>query len=378
MAGIYIHIPFCKQACHYCNFHFVTSLRYKNELIAALLKEIEITATSSLLLKENTSGPDTIETIYFGGGTPSLCTKEEIQSILEKIKLNFTVAATAEITLEANPDDITIEKIKEWKAVGINRLSIGVQSFFEEDLQWMNRAHNSQQAIESLELAVAHFDNITMDLIYGTPDLTNEKWKQNVTTAIQLGVTHLSCYALTVEPKTPLHKMIAQHKTKDVDADKQSQQFLLLMQWLKEAGYEHYEISNFARPGFRSRHNSAYWQGKKYYGFGPSAHSFDGDARWWNIANNNTYIASINKGILPFEKEALTPSQKMNEYIMISLRTIEGLNLQKTTAITKELIAKAKKYIDNGLLKREGDFLQLTDEGRLLADGIAADLFTDQ
>lgn len=378
MAGIYIHIPFCKQACHYCNFHFVTSLRYKNELIAALLKEIEITATSSLIIKENISEPYIIETIYFGGGTPSLCTKEEIEDIIQKIKSNFSVAETAEITLEANPDDITIEKIEGWKATGINRLSIGVQSFFEEDLQWMNRAHNSQQAIEGLQLAVAHFDNITMDLIYGTPALTNEKWKQNVTTAIQLGITHLSCYALTVEPKTPLHKMIAQHKTEDVDADKQSQQFLLLMQWLKDAGYEHYEISNFARPGFRSRHNSAYWQGKKYYGFGPSAHSFDGDARWWNIANNNTYIESINKGILPFEKEELTPSQKMNEYIMISLRTMEGINLQRIITIGEELMVKAKKYFDSGLLKREGNFLQLTDEGRLLADGIAADLFTDQ
>jgi oxygen-independent coproporphyrinogen III oxidase len=370
LAGIYIHIPFCKQACHYCNFHFSTSLRYKNELIAALLKEVE--------LQHKYLDGETIETIYFGGGTPSLCSKEEIENILQKIQSSFTVSPGAEITLEANPDDITPQKLESWKETGINRLSIGIQSFFDEDLQWMNRAHNSEQAIDNLQLATGVFDNITIDLIYGTPGLTNEKWKQNVDKAIALNIPHLSCYALTVEPKTPLDKLIRQHKSADINPDKQSEQFILLMQWLGEAGYEHYEISNFAKPGFRSLHNSSYWQGKKYIGFGPSAHSFDGNARWWNIANNNSYIDSINKGIIPFEKEELTTTQKLNEYIMISLRTAEGLNLSKIDkAASLELRAASKKYIETGLIKMEKDFLKLTNEGKLLADGIAADLFAN-
>lgn len=387
MSGIYIHIPFCKQACHYCNFHFSTSLRYKNELIAALLKEIEIYTSFSGSLNKMTQGPegietvltDHIETIYFGGGTPSICSKDEIQSIIKKINAEFTVSPSAEVTLEANPDDITEEKLKDWKDAGINRLSIGIQSFFEEDLQWMNRAHNAKQAIDSLQLALNYFQNITMDLIYGTPELTNEKWKQNVEKAISLGIPHLSCYALTVEPKTPLDKLIRQHKSPDINPDKQSEQFLLLMQWMEEAGYEHYEISNFAKPGFRSQHNSSYWQGKKYIGFGPSAHSFDGDARWWNISNNNSYIEAINKGSIPYEKEELTATQKINEYIMISLRTSEGLDLSKLNETMKyELLTSCRKYIENGLVKRENNFLNLTREGKLLADGIASDLFFDQ
>lgn len=370
MAGIYIHIPFCKQACNYCNFHFSTSLRYKNELIAALLKEMEL--RQEYLLTE------TIETIYIGGGTPSLSGREEMESILKKINSLGSVSPNAEITLEANPDDINKEKLKDWKETGINRLSIGVQSFFEEDLRWMNRAHTAQLAINNLQLAFQYFDNITIDLIYGTPGLTNEKWKQNVDKAIAFKIPHLSCYALTVEPKTPLDKMIRQHKSPDINPDRQSEQFLLLMHWLAEAGYEHYEISNFARPGFRSRHNSSYWQGKKYFGFGPSAHSFDRNTRWWNVANNNQYIESINNGIIPFEKEELTAVQKVNEYIMISLRTMEGLDLTKVSEAMKgELQARSKKYIEKGLMKMENNYLKLTKEGKLLADGIASDLFTN-
>jgi oxygen-independent coproporphyrinogen-3 oxidase len=381
LAGIYIHIPFCKQACHYCNFHFSTSLRYKNELIAALLKEIELSPKSSA---------EAIETIYFGGGTPSLCSQEEIDSILEKIQSQFAVSQHAEITLEANPDDITVEKLAGWKQTGINRLSIGVQSFFEEDLRWMNRAHNAQQALDHLQLALQYFPNITTDLIYGSPGLTDEKWKQNVDTALQLGIPHISCYALTVEPKTPLQKLIQLQKTEDVDPDKQSAQFLLLMDWLHTAGFEHYEISNFAKPGFRSRHNSSYWKGKHYYGFGPSAHSFDGHTRWWNIANNNQYIEAIGKGTIPLEIEELTPLQKVNEYIMISLRTMEGVDIERLKNeswglsaerikdITEELLQKSTWYISNGHLQIKNDHLILTNEGKLLADGIAADLFPNQ
>ena len=365
MAGIYIHIPFCKQACHYCNFHFATSLHYKNDLIAALLKEITI--------RKHYLGSEPIETIYFGGGTPSLLSTKELRSVIEKIKNDFTVLADTEVTLEANPDDITEEKLVDWKQVGINRLSIGVQSFFEEDLKWMNRAHTAEQATNNLSLAKKHFTNITIDLIYGTPQLTNEKWKQNVDMAVSLNIPHLSCYALTVEPKTPLDKLIRQHKSEDVNPDKQSEQFLLLMEWLNEAGYEHYEISNFAKPGWRSRHNSSYWQRKKYLGIGPSAHSFNGSERQWNIANNNIYIESINNGEVFFEKEELTATQQLNEYIMTSLRTKEGLSLEFTG---KDVLQRSKKFIDSGLLKLFENSLVLTNEGKLLADGIAAELFS--
>jgi len=373
LAGIYIHIPFCKQACHYCNFHFATSLQYKNELIAALLNEIS--------LQKNYAGEEIINTIYFGGGTPSLCTKEELQSIIAAIQLSFTVSSNPEITLEANPDDITETVLLDWKEAGINRLSIGIQSFFEEDLQWMNRAHTSKQAIEALQMAVQHFDNITADLIYGTPQLTNEKWKTNVDTLLSLQIPHFSCYALTVEPKTPLYKMIQQHMTANVNPDKQSEQFLLLMQWMEESGFEHYEISNFAKPGKRSRHNAAYWQGEKYIGLGPSAHSFNGTERQWNVANNKQYIEAINNGTIPFEKEVLTVTQRTNEYIMTALRTIEGIEWKRidfTTSTTKESwLKKTERFVESGLVQIQNERLVLTKEGKLLADGIAADLFFD-
>lgn len=370
MAGIYIHIPFCRQACHYCNFHFTTSLRYKNEFLTALLKEIRLTARTDY----------EIETIYIGGGTPSLLDTADIGSLLAAIRAHFPVKPDAEVTLEANPDDITTEKLEGWQRSGINRLSIGIQSFFDEDLQWMNRAHNATQARQQLELALRFFNNITADLIYGSPGLSDEKWESNVKQLIGLGVPHLSCYALTVEPQTPLHKQIRQHKSPDVDPDRQSAQFLLLMQWMREAGYEHYEISNFARPGFRSRHNSSYWQGKPYLGLGPSAHSYDGSSRWWNVANNTQYIHSIEQGILPFEKEELTCTQRWNEHIMIGLRTSEGLHLQAETyrvpaTWIDELVQQSQPYIQRGLMQKEESHLRLTDEGKLLADGIAADLF---
>lgn len=373
MAGIYLHIPFCRQACHYCNFHFATSLHYKDELIAAMLKEI--------VLQKEYLMSDKVETIYFGGGTPSILMIEDLILLLKKLVDEFDVAKNAEITLETNPDDITEEKLLQWKAMGINRLSIGVQSFFEEDLQWMNRAHNALQAKASLQLAKKHFDNITIDLIYGLPDLTNEKWKQNVDTAIAFNIPHLSCYALTVEPKTPLDKMIKLNKSKDVNPDKQSEQFLLLMQWLDDAGYEHYEISNFAKSTFRSKHNCSYWQGKKYLGLGPSAHSFNGNERQWNISNNKAYISSINENKIPAEIEMLTKTQQMNEYIMTSLRTMEGLKFENIVffeTISKEsLLKKSERFINSGLMRQENETLILTRDGKLLADGIAADLFFD-
>lgn len=333
-------------------------------MIAALLKEIAI--------QKDYLGNEEVDTIYFGGGTPSLLTITEIKDILQKCKRNFHVNNNAEITLEANPDDITEKLLSEWKQAGINRLSIGVQSFFEEDLVWMNRAHNAKQAIDSLQLAKKYFDNITIDLIYGYPLLTNEKWKENVDRAVSLNIPHLSCYALTVEAKTPLDKLIRQNKYDAVNPEKQSEQFLLLMHWLKDAGYIHYEISNFALPGWKSRHNSSYWQGKKYLGIGPSAHSFDGVSRQWNVSNNQVYISALNKNELPFEKEILTDIQKKNEYIMTSLRTSEGTDL---LVAGTQLLEKSKKYIESGLVKIENNSLVLTNEGKLLADGIAADLF---
>ena len=371
MAGIYIHIPFCRQACHYCNFHFSTSLKHKNELIAALLKE---TGLQKSYLED-----EVVETIYFGGGTPSLLEIADLRLQIEKIRQSFPIAIDAEITLEANPDDISEEKLIDWKEIGINRLSIGVQSFFEEDLVWMNRAHNAQQAIDNLKLAIQHFKNITIDLIYGHPLLTDEKWRKNVELVISLNIPHISCYALTVEPKTPLQKMIKEHKKEDVSPERQAEQFLQLMNLLAEAGYEHYEISNFAKPGHRSRHNSSYWQGKKYLGLGPSAHSFNGSSRQWNVSNNSKYISALTKNELSFEKEILTATQQLNEYIMTSLRTSEGLNLERfPEAASFELRAASRRFIDTGKLIMKDERLILTKEGKLLADGIAAELFFDQ
>jgi oxygen-independent coproporphyrinogen-3 oxidase len=347
-------------------------LRYKDDLVKTLLSEAEFE-------KEYLQG-EQINTIYFGGGTPSILEIEDLQFIFSALFRNYSITADAEITLEANPDDISAEKLKAWKDIGINRLSIGIQSFFEEELQWMHRAHNAKEAIDSLRLARKEFDNITIDLIYGSPLLTDEMWKQNVERAIELGIPHLSCYALTVEEKTPLYKLINANKISGVDDEKQARQFLLLMQWLKEKGYEHYEVSNFAKPGFRSRHNSSYWKGRKYLGLGPSAHSYNGSERRWNIPNNNLYIKSINEGAAQREKEILTPTQKLNELIMISLRTIEGLDLNKLEKKFGEsernrVECQLQKLISNNLVKQNESFAQLTDEGMLRADGIASSLF---
>jgi len=372
MAGIYIHIPFCKKACHYCNFHFSVSLNSLPQMVKAISREAELRQG---YLNEQ------IETIYFGGGTPSLLAIDEIRPIIEKLSALFNFSNDAEITLEANPDDINKERLSAWKAIGINRLSIGVQSFFEDDLQWMNRAHNAGQAYKSIELAgQSGFKNITIDLIYGTPHLSNEGWLHNLETALQLNVPHLSCYALTVEPNTALQKMIALHKKEDVDAEKQSQQFEQLMQWSAANGYEHYEISNFAMAGYRSRHNSSYWQGKPYMGLGPSAHSYNGTSRQWNIANNALYITSIHQNIIPFESEELTTTQKINEYIMTGLRTTEGVELGRLKmlaghAAVSLIVDDAQKFIQQNLMQIKNHALVLTNKGKLLADGIAADLF---
>ena len=383
LAGIYIHIPFCKQACNYCNFHFSTSLRYKNDFIAALLKEIELQTQN-----ESTTGPQSnylqneiIETIYFGGGTPSLLSNDELKTILNKLQEHLQIVSHAEITLEANPDDITNEKLKGWKEAGINRLSIGIQSLFDEDLQWMNRAHNSAEAKEVIQKAKeAGFENFTVDLIYGTPGLTDEKWIQNLEWVLQQNITHLSCYALTVEEKTPVDKQIRLQQKATTDPEQQSRQFLLLMDFMQQAGFEHYEISNFAKPGHRSKHNSSYWQGKHYLGLGPSAHSFNGISRQWNIANNQQYIQSLQQGIISFEKEELTTTQQLNEYIMTSLRLVEGCDLnfvQTKFGADKvtELKQKSMTFQTSNWLIEKTNTLVLTKEGKLFADRIASVLF---
>lgn len=376
MPGIYIHIPFCKQACHYCNFHFSTSLTQKQAFIEALLKEI----TLSISLEPGGQA-GIINTLYFGGGTPSIFTIDELKIIFDALQKRFTFSDDIEITLEANPDDINDLKLQEWKQIGINRFSIGIQSFLDEELQWMNRAHTAAESLACIDkIKAAGFSNFSVDLIYGSPLLNDDDWKKNVQTIIEKDIPHISCYALTVEPKTALDKMIALNKKAPVDAEKQAQQFLLLMQWMQEAGYEHYEISNFAKPGFRSRHNSSYWSGQKYYGFGPSAHSFDGKSRRWNIANNALYIQSLQKDSIPFEEEILTATQQVNEYIMTSLRTVEGINLEWLNAKfgndkSSIIEAASRKYENSGRLKIENGRIILTTEGKLFADGIAADLF---
>ncbi len=372
MAGIYLHIPFCRQACTYCNFHFSTSLRYKNDVITAMCNEVRQEA--------GFLGSEKINTIYFGGGTPSLLDVSDVTLLLSTINECFTVAEDAEITIEANPDDIHEEKLNNWRKIGINRLSLGIQSFSDEELKWMHRAHSSQQAIESLQLAVQYFENITIDLIYGSPFLSDKQWKENVDRVIGMNIPHISCYALTVEEKTPLFKQIAGNQSPDVDNDIQANQYLQLMQWLRSAGYEHYEVSNFAKPGFRSRHNSSYWTGTKYLGIGPSAHSYNGSERRWNVANNNIYVQQLAKGKPKRETEVLTDSQKFNEYVMISLRTSDGLNLdyiknkwgeKKANLVQQQL----QRNILNEFLRFNGRRVQLTDEGFLQADRIASDLF---
>jgi oxygen-independent coproporphyrinogen-3 oxidase len=325
-----------------------------------------------------------VETIYFGGGTPSLCSGTDIQIIIEKVKELYQMDLRTEITLEANPDDISPEKLAAWKKAGINRLSIGVQSFAEEDLKWMNRIHTAKQAKKSIQLAQEYgFRNITIDLIYGTPTLTDRQWKRNVQTALALNIQHLSCYALTVEPRTALAKLIKLNKKENTDAEKQAHHFELLMKWMEKAGYEHYEISNFAKPGHRSKHNSSYWKGRTYLGLGPSAHSFNGTSRQWNVSNNALYLRSIENGVPAFEAEQLTAVQQLNEYIMTGLRTSEGISvMEMTKKITDPqkiiaVIKNAEKWIASGHMFIDPDsrYFKLTSQGKLLADGITADLF---
>ena len=372
MAGIYIHIPFCKRACHYCDFHFSTSAKYKDEMVQALLQEI--------MLRKNYLNNETIQTIYFGGGTPSVLSADEIIRIINAVTQIHTVAADAEVTLEANPDDLDQHKINDFRHTPVNRFSIGIQSFFDEDLQWMNRQHNASEAEASVKRAQdAGFENITADLIYGYPLLTDTKWKHNLNTLFELGIPHVSAYSMTVEPQTALATFISKKRQPPMNEGQSANQFNILLDAIYVNGFEQYEISNFCKPGHYSRHNSNYWRGINYLGIGPSAHSFNGHSRQWNIANNARYITSLAQNTVPAEIEELTETNRLNEYIMTSLRTMWGLDLDRlneiATGAAALLLKMAVPYFEDGALLQNNQVLTLSPKGKLYADNIAASLF---
>ena len=372
MSGIYIHIPFCKQACHYCDFHFSTSLKKKNDVINALVKELE-------LRKDEQQG-QIIETIYFGGGTPSLLTNDEIQILIDTIYTNYSIITNPEITLEANPDDLTKKRIIELSKTSINRLSIGIQSFFEDDLKRMNRAHNAKEAIQCLEITSKYYDNITIDLIYGIPDMSLEKWSKNLNKAFNFNINHISSYALTVEPKTALATFIKKGSYPPIDEHLAFKHFNHLIKATQAQGFIHYETSNFGKPNFFSKHNTSYWKGKSYLGIGPSAHSFHTSKRSWNVSNNSKYIAAIQKSVLPSTTETLTIQDQYNEYIMTGLRTIWGVSIHKVEKSFGEihkihLLQNAEKFIQKNLLQLKNENITVTQKGKFLVDGIASELF---
>ncbi|TBX70634.1 radical SAM family heme chaperone HemW [Flavobacterium silvisoli] len=372
MSGIYIHIPFCKQACHYCDFHFSTSLKKKDEMFSALATEIQ--------LRNEEFKDEVIETIYFGGGTPSILAIDDLKFLIAEVFKNYTVIANPEITVEANPDDLTEQRIIELSQIRINRLSIGIQSFFEDDLKLMNRAHNVEEAQKCLEIATRYFDNITIDLIYGMPNMSQEKWLQNIETALSYNIPHISSYALTVEPKTALHSFIQKGIIPKLDDELAQQHFHLLVDKLEENGFIHYELSNFGKEHYFSKNNSSYWLGKKYMGIGPSAHSYDGKRRGWNVSNNALYLKAIAENNLPMETETLSKTDRYNEYIMTGLRTIWGVSLNRIETefgekYLKYLNRQAAKYIEDHLLYIEDNVLRTTRSGKFLSDGIASDLF---
>lgn len=379
MSGIYIHIPFCRQACHYCNFHFSVSHRNMDPFLTALLKEVEM--REHHFQQEGKFQKHVMETVYLGGGTPSLLSTKSLDAILNKVSKHFNISANAEITIETNPDDLSLNTLKEYKAIGINRLSIGIQSFHMSDLKYMNRIHTPDQAMESITNSKkAGFDNITIDLIYGTPGLSDRLWQENLERVPEFDIPHISAYALTVEPKTPLEYMIRKKKVVPVIEEQSARQFEMMLQILQHHGYLHYEISNFARLGHFSRHNLLYWTGASYLGLGPSAHSHLPGKRSWNIANTSAYIRSIHEDKLPQETELLSEAQQFDEYVMTSLRTMWGCNLEVVREkwgekLCEKLESQIEKHIRNGMLVKKENHLILTDRGKLFADGIASDLF---
>ena len=371
MAGIYIHIPYCKQACSYCNFHFSTSLRSKDALIQSIIRE---------LVLKSIDYEEVIETIYFGGGTPSILSTHEINQILSKIFKNYTVSDYAEITLETNPDDMTENKLVKISDTKINRLSIGVQSFIEKELIMMKRVHNSIQAQKSVELSLKFFDNISIDLIYGVPESDMKSWKSNLDISLKFNLNHYTAYALTLEPKTILKKYTENNIIEKLDDDVVYDQYCFTNKTFLEKNYINYELSSYAKKGFFSMNNSGYWLRKKYIGVGPSAHSFDGKKRTWNISNNSRYINAINNGHEFFQSEYLSIMDKYNEYVMTGLRTVWGVSLKYLRTefgekYEKYFVEKSQKYFDLNYLRQDNNIVTTTIEGRFLADGISSDLF---
>ena len=373
MAGIYLHIPFCKQACHYCDFHFSTNQQFKADMVAAIREEIN--------LRQDYLGAEAIKTIYFGGGTPSLLSSEEIKALLDLIHVRFAVERNVEITLEANPDDLNSEKLASLRAAGINRLSIGIQSFHNKQLKLLNRAHDTESANACVQDArAAGFDNISIDLIYAIPDESDQLWVEDIEEALSLQPEHISCYALTIEPQTVFGKWAKYGKLRITEDEVAARHLEILMDKLEDAGYEHYEVSNFAKPGYYSKHNSSYWKGETYLGVGPSAHSYNKESRQFNIANNHLYMRAISKGTVPFEKEILTKADKINEFILTSLRTSWGCDTQKLSKgfeydLLQDQNSYVKKIIGAGYAELNSTTLVLTKKGKLLADKIASDLF---
>lgn len=370
MAGIYIHVPFCKQACYYCDFHFSTNTQFKGEVVNALQKEIH--------LQRNYLESEKIETIYFGGGTPSLLEAEELAMLLASIRKDYDTSSLAEVTLEANPDDLDYPKLEALKKIGINRLSIGVQSFDDDTLKFFHRAHNSKQSVDCVDMArTVGFDNISIDLIYSVPDRPLSHWKDDVMKAVALKPEHISAYSLTIEEKTVFGKRHKKGHLQAIPEDDAALQFEMLIDLLTQHGYEQYEISNFSKPQFYSRHNTSYWQQKKYLGVGPSAHSYNHASRQWNVANNHLYLRSIGEGVVPFEKETLTRENQINEYIFTTLRTQWGCNLTHLKSQFDFSLDKIQlmSLQVNGLAFVDGSFLKLTQKGKLLADKIATDFF---
>ena len=373
MASIYIHIPYCKQQCSYCNFHFRISQNDKEEMLKSIKKEIE--------MRQSYLNDATISSIYFGGGTPSILKKQEIKSIISTIYRLFNIDENAEITLECNPDDLDEKQLIALKEIGINRLSIGIQSFDDADLKFMNRSHNAKQAIQSVTLAKKQgFNNITIDLIYGLPNQSNKKWEENLTKMFNLGIQHFSAYALTIEPKTALKHLIDTKKIIPAKDETTVEHFNTLVQMAAENDFIHYEISNFGEKGFFSNHNSAYWKNQHYLGIGPSAHSFNGTSRQWNISSNKQYIEKIKTTDSYFEIEQLNNQQQYNEYIFTSLRTIWGansetINVQFGIKFQSHFLKEVKKWESKKDIKKTEYTYTLTNSGKFLADAIASDLF---
>jgi oxygen-independent coproporphyrinogen III oxidase len=373
MAGIYLHIPFCKQACHYCDFHFSTNTSVRSEMIASLAEELN--------LQRDYLAGEHVSTIYLGGGTPSILSGNEVELLLKTVSRIFPVEAGAEITMEANPDDLSVEKLNELKALGINRLSIGIQSFHDKVLKFLNRAHNAAAAGQCVHAArEAGFNNISIDLIYAIPGQSGDEWLENITTAIGLNPEHISSYSLTIEDKTVFGRWAATGKFLPVEDDLSAQQLEMLVDQLERAGYEQYEVSNFSKPTFASRHNSSYWGEEKYLGIGPSAHSYDLRTRQFNIGNNQLYIRSLKEGKIPFEKEELSLEDHANEFLLTRLRTAWGVDLEKMKQrFHYDVVATHGKFIEELRKKKlaviENGFLKLTKAGKLFADKISSELF---